>query len=750
MHSGASSNTDSLPPPMSSVHRVRPAIIAVIAWIALWGAYFAPILPRSKVLAPLDILESLERPWARTDRIDVWNAFCYDAISQYIPYDYAVFKSLRDDGRIGWNPDTHNGTSIRENHMLCPSSLRHLFYVFFPFWDAWDWGRMVHFLLAGIGMILLLSESGLSACAALLGAIAFSFSSQMVVWIHSDVMASGCCWSPWMLWSLFRLRRLAKTFSAERTCGRRYRLAIAILLAGSFTGAALRCGFLHTAFFNATLLVLFLALETFPRKSRHRTFRWPIHLALAIGLAIAAPWFAEVLPPAILGGHALRPRPLGTGLAAIPTLATALFPGLLGSPQGLDAFKLFGSDFTEIKFVGGIVFVLALLALFHRDAPRFPKLLFLLFLAIPFSPLAKWYYHRCFVLSALGAGWLSAWRIDWQVRNAPSRAWRRILEVFALFCLLWAAASIAVLLLEDFFLPKILSFASGHLPTNKSARADWMARRAVRFYEDCKIWTPRNLAELAVLGFGLAAASRICTGRRCNVLARNVVVLSAFAELFLFGACIVRPCDRPEPADDSPYPDREWVRRFKSHLGNGSVLFWQDPEHPDFDYMQLNAPSAHGIRQAEGYESVRPVRLGPLERNKFLPADFAAAGISHVSTPHETTFPNAGNWRLVEASREFDLYENPAFLGIFVATLADGSTKPLFAESKTPNSVRLLLPAGTASLRIAATQHPGWFYRLDTGPFVPLPPSADGYRACAIRLPVPAASDTRLELRFFR
>lgn len=249
-------------------------------------------------MAPLDILETLERPWARTERIDVWNAFCYDAISQYIPYDYSVYKSIRDDGYIGWNPDTHNGTAIRENHMLCPSSLRHVFYRFLPFWDAWDWGRAVHFLLAGIGIILLLREVGVSAFSALLGAVEFSFSSQMVVWIHSDVIASGCCWSPWMLWSLFRLRRLAETSVGDRNPRVCLRTASAVLLAGAFTGAALRCGFLHTALFNLTLLVLFLLSEIALRRGENRCRDWlPFVVAVAIGLVVAAPWLASVVPP---------------------------------------------------------------------------------------------------------------------------------------------------------------------------------------------------------------------------------------------------------------------------------------------------------------------------------------------------------------------------------------------------------------------------------------------------------------------
>lgn len=707
---------------MNQLHTKQSILSVILVWIVLWICFFAPFLFSKKVLAPLDILETLERPWAQTDHINVWNAYCYDAVSQYIPYDWSIFRSLQDDGYVGWNPNTHNGTAIRENHMLCPSSLRHVFYRFLPFWDAWNWGRATHFCLAGIGMILLLCEIGLSKRATLLGTVAFVFSSQMVVWIHSDVIAAGCCWSPWMLWSLFLLQRLASVLPEGRSHRSRFKMVITTLAAGAFTGAALRCGFLHTTLFNLTLLALFLLflLVSFNGKPPRQVWI-SFFIAVVIGLAFAMPWLATVVPPALHGGHVLRQRSVLFGIKGLPTLITTFFPTILGSPQTLDVSKVFGGDFYTIKFVGGTVFILALLALFQSDAPVFPKLLFSIFLIIPFTPLATWYYHRCFVLSALGAAWLAAWRLDWQARNIPSRLWKQILLIFSILCALWLAASVVLHFLESSLLPKIQSYALSNLPVNKMGRADWIIERASRFYDESKCWSPWTAAGILAFGCGLFAASSIRRGQCRNPVFFAIVVLATFIELSLFGARIVRPCNRPKTSDESPYPDREWVMRFKSHLGNGSVLFWQGKDdRSDFDYMQINAPSAHGIRQAEGYESVQPFHLAPDNRNAFDPNDFARAGISHVSTPHGVLFPNAATWHLVEASVDYDLYENPAFRSIFLATLADGSEVPLFATSQTPNTIHLYLPAGTQFLRIAMTWHSNWQYKIGDGDWQPL------------------------------
>lgn len=737
---------------MYTINHSRVVAVSLIAIIGLWIAYFFQAFPRDKVIAPLDILESLEKPWAECGDVSVLNASSYDAISQYIPYDYSIYDSLKRDGYVGWNPNVHGGTSIRENHMLCPFSLRHTFYRLLPFWDAWDWGRMFHYLIAAIGMVFLLAEAGIYGIPALLGAMAFTFSSQMVVWIHSDVIASGCCWSPWMIWSLYRLKRISESTAIGKMkprTGKCCHVAPYIMLASAFTGAALQCGFLHTALFNLTVLLLWLTAEySRNASSQSRSLRLVL-AAISIGLVITLPWFAEVVPPAILGGHALHGHSFLSGLKRLPTVVTCLVPTILGSPQGIDGMKFFGSDFLEIKFAGGTALVLASLSLFQRDAPRFPKLLFVLFLAIPFTPLSKWYYHRCFVISALGIGWLASWRLQWQFKNPPSAAYRPVLRLFFAASCLWMIASLALQILEPALLPAFQNYVVSSLPPEKASRAGWMVVRAARFFSDAKIWTPRALLTVLFLALGLYASSKVSSSNRKNRTFCAIAVLSTFAELYLFGATVFYAAPRPVGSGNSPYPDREWTVRFKSHLGNGSVVFWQPPRNEgfDFDYMQLNAPSACGIRQAEGYESVQPRRIAPIDRKAFDPSDFARAGISHVSTPHGKTFPNSSVWKLVESSPEFDLYANPAFQSIFMATLAGGETAALEAQDSTSNSFTLSLPTGTTGLTVSISFHKKWKFRLGDSsewkPFVP-----DGNWGMHVDFPEPSRTRVEMTCRF--
>ena len=168
-------------------------------WLLLVVLFFAPVLFSDKVLAPLDILDSLLKPWATAETINVHNAFPYDAISQYIPYNWSVYQSLQQDGYTGWNPYSHNGTAILENTMLCPGDWHHQLYRFFSFWDAWNIGIVLQFFIAGLGMLLLLRHLGISPHFALLGIVGYGFFSQFITWYSHRRVLGAMCWAPWMV-----------------------------------------------------------------------------------------------------------------------------------------------------------------------------------------------------------------------------------------------------------------------------------------------------------------------------------------------------------------------------------------------------------------------------------------------------------------------------------------------------------------------------------------------------------------------
>lgn len=83
-------------------------------------AFFAPAVFGGKVLAPVDCVECLFKPFATQPMEEVHNQYNVDGASQYLPYSWAMQQSWQSDGYMGWNPYTHNGTSLPENTMLSP------------------------------------------------------------------------------------------------------------------------------------------------------------------------------------------------------------------------------------------------------------------------------------------------------------------------------------------------------------------------------------------------------------------------------------------------------------------------------------------------------------------------------------------------------------------------------------------------------------------------------------------------------
>lgn len=95
-----------------------------------------------KVLAPVDCVECLFKPFATQPMEEVHNQYNVDGASQYLPYSWAMQQSWQSDGYMGWNPYTHNGTSLPENTMLSPGGLASLVIWFSSFLDGMGCGNL--------------------------------------------------------------------------------------------------------------------------------------------------------------------------------------------------------------------------------------------------------------------------------------------------------------------------------------------------------------------------------------------------------------------------------------------------------------------------------------------------------------------------------------------------------------------------------------------------------------------------------
>ena len=710
----------------------KPYLVAAGLWLVLVVVFFWPVIFQGKVLAPLDIMDSLLRPWASGGKVEVHNAYAYDAISQYLPYDWSVYQSLRQDGYIGWNPYTHSGTAIVENTMVSPGDWHHQLYRFLPFWTAWNTGIIIQFVLAGLGMLLLLRDQKIPAAYALIGVVAFGFYSQFIVWSHHRWLLGAMCWAPWILWSLFRAKK----------SGRILHLPSIVFIALAFRG-----GHLQSCVF-VVLLVVFIALVDWWQCPSRWNIRqiWRVLLPYAACGILGAVFALDVIVqtvPALLDGNKRMPGSTWSQcLLALPTLITSVFPAGMGTPQGLDLMMAFRGDILCVKFMGGITLLLATVGCCRRQAPLAAKVLFILGLLLSYTPAYQWLYDRVSVIFALGGAWLAAWYLTTISTEAPAKVWKRASIILALIAGVWLIGSAVIALRESWLLEQLHDVVVAKLKESKQHRLDWMLARADVFLKDLLIWSPRNLAMLSLLGLGLFSCSRIHGHSPNSSRFALWVALCTFGEILLFSTTFLTFSDKPQ--GDGLYSEPAWASRLKHEVGNGTILCL---DRSDYDYMQLNTPSAYGIRFADGYETVTPHRIAPYCDGSFEPNRCAASGISHLLVPPGKDPGTVSGWEKVIDSKEFILYKNPAFQSICTGYLADGSKLPLLPKLATANRREILLPANVISVTLMESFNPGWKFTTDGETWHPVHET----KLCGMRIELdkPTGGEaTRLRLQY--
>lgn len=309
--------------------------------LAIVAACFSPWWAGDRNLAPGDIVTDLLLPWRAAKEIhQVHNHFVSDAVTQYLPYRLLAERSFREDGYIGWNPYTFGGSSLNANTMGTFSDWTVQLHRWLPFWSAWHGGLMAQFFIAGAGMLHMLRSRRLFVWAAFAGAVCYMMNFQFVAWTYHRWALGSFCWAPWMLWALFEWKRLGG--------GPRFAAAAGFLALG-FLGGSLQ----HSAFLVLVVGCVWAgwmldAPQTHSGRI-HLTFRLAIFGIAAICLAAFSlvPCTEAFLASRQLGetrggfGYLEGPLQPVLNFLSYPFYA---FPFALGSPSGIDFWKLFKSD----------------------------------------------------------------------------------------------------------------------------------------------------------------------------------------------------------------------------------------------------------------------------------------------------------------------------------------------------------------------------------------------------------------------
>lgn len=703
----------------------KVVLAGTLVWAALVALFFAPSVFGDKVLAPMDCLECLIRPYADKPVDEIHNHFVSDGITQYLPYDWAMYKSWTEDGYMGWNPYTHNGCAMPENTMACPGDYRHWLYAVMPFWEAWNLGIISQFFLAGIGMLLLLRYHKVSIWAALLAAVSFAFYSQFVVWIYHRWLSGAMIWTPFLVWALLKYKR--------------YIVNVPAIV---FMALMWRGGHLQACCFAFMVVVCMWLVEIWkkdtPGVSWRHIFRVTASFFLTglLGAVLSMDVFVEVL--ARMGG--CKNMPFVPGINNMPVFLTLLFPNIMGTPGTMDVAKIFSLDLFDIKFGGAVVCILALIACFNARAPRAAKALFIISAVAACTPLLTYIYSRSTIIMGMGMAWLAAWQLnDFTRTEFQSRNWKRISWFLFGVMGVWLLASVMIVVWRDSLESICNQMVIGRDAerSGPEGRIAWQQLRISRFLNQILIWDWQNLLISGAMFLGIFCCSRIKVGGRRNAAWMLGVVVLTFVELFTFSQSWITYAEKPE----SPYLYKEpsWMGELKKHAQDGSVQVFNTVM--DRDFLGKNHLSSYDVRQPDGYETFQPKYLRPLNETAQEPEDFAQAGISHIFADAKWVDVSIPGWNVVMSGKDFKLFENPAYKGRY---LLNGTTacKP---DWRTCNRIHLTIPSHAESLCVVESYHKGWKACID-GQEIAITPTERG----GMYLQLPPSDQTRELLLQFR
>ncbi|HUF52039.1 MAG TPA: hypothetical protein VMN60_14540 [Longimicrobiales bacterium] len=710
---------DSVRPPTDAGKPARADRLAVAFIVLLAIGAFSPWWAAGRLLAPLDILHETFAPWNEGDvAVDVHNHFTSDAVTQYLGYRAFAERSYAQDGKVGWSDLTHGGRPEYANTMALYDDWTMQLHRVFDFWTAWHVGLLLQLLIAASGMYVLLRSQQILPIIAVAGAIAFAASTPIVHTLYHRWQLGAFAWMPWTVWAMLQQLR-----------GRRWAwFAVPPLLALALLGGSLQTA----AFVLLTVGGVWLGcmLELAGRRAR---LRWTLHTILWCGLGAALAAYALV--PALLtwlDGVALHGARNAPGYAhgwqqplrALLFIPLQAVPTLLGSPRSMDLAKLFHVDLTNIAFFGFIPAVVALRSTVWARTPAPARLLILIGLLVPLTPLVGALYHRVQIVFVFGGVW--AFAHYWQHSDrVPERLWRVLLGVLIALTVCWLGASIAVALMQDRVEALLQAHVASVLASGGGGQlggfSEWLHARAARLAAELSIWHPRQLAALAGAALGMAA---VWLRTRAGLHTATALLLCALLlELGAAAASFVTYADaRRYPLQ----PARADIAALKSVVGGGRVYVASSHAGPAL-FFPSNTLPLYGIATIQQYETVDVPGMWHAAGYRDDARTLGRMAVTHAVAVPGTVAP--AGWRVIAAGAHFDVWRNVLALPRYAAiprswdlnaylddVQAGRRTAPdVHVDSATFSHRVLRVPAGTGSVRVAENWAEGWQYRVAGG-----------------------------------
>jgi hypothetical protein len=700
--------------------KARPLPWFLIASALLCLLVFRDALWGRSLLAPLDIAPALfskYREAAPEAPTLPANHYIIDQLTYDLPIQFTIHQAYRRGEIPWWDPYTYGGRPLlADAHITGTDPVRVLVYLLLPFELAYNWTRILHFVLSGLGLFFLLRALGFRPWLCVLLGLSWQFAGCQARLFGHPWLQASFVYYPW-LWLAWH--------AGWHGPARRHAALAGLLVAAAFYAGNLQ---------SHAYVVLFAGAFILGYGGRsYAGWKRAILLTLlsgVIGALLASPVLGAELELFFKGVREVEParRALAwfSGLASL----SAIFPWALGTFKTLDAgqaLSLSGLGFH--LYIGSAAFVLAIFGgwqrttVEHLAAPRRMALALVgLYFLILSSPLLGIFYTRCAGLGVLGLLLLAALGAEGLRRRLTP--WPRMGRlILILTTLLLTAVNIGALIVY----PRLKDRVTGIVLQRDKANPTLDASPALRVAQierlpgELSFQNPEPvLAGLSLLGLGwllLPSGHRRARLGLPALLALNLMPAVVFCGRFIPHQPVTLwqqiRAGGPEHHKVAPLLTDKPTRLFETAPGVNERLFPHALAH------------LFRVRIVQGYAALQPRSLSglpPEEQQRYLPqlADYVyhsatrglrAGLLTTNSTPGLARF----QW-LIPSSRTITVRD--VSLGTIELTISAGDP---------------------ATLLWTDTQFSGWTCRANNQS-IPLEPTAP----CFTRLSVPAGPQTLL------
>lgn len=391
------------PPSVISIpHSIRPwaGFVAVNTLVVL--VMFWPAMTGEKILAPVDIPPNLFSKFRYVDPGASGvpdNHYVIDLMLGDLSRNLLVYQAWRNGEMPWWDPFTDCGKPLaaEANAVNVSDPFKVILFHLLPFELAYNWIRIVPFLVSGMLAFGLLRHFGFAFTPALWGGLLYEFAGCNALMFAGPTVQANFAYYPllWLLWERGVQEEKISWFLGSSL------VTALIFLSGNLQS--------HVYLFLFALA--FVAGYGWRRRERWRLLLAGSGLALTAGLCTAAPFLFSQVELFLLSARAVRaefvPKYMLSGIASL----SAFFPWVLGTFRTLDLSKFLGQAGLGFwPYIGSAALIIALLGNARHpglspretDIKRTALFLITVYLVVCSTPLLQVLYTRTAWLAVMG------------------------------------------------------------------------------------------------------------------------------------------------------------------------------------------------------------------------------------------------------------------------------------------------------------------------------------------------------------